>query len=175
MFFKSYISHLIAILFMVISLSSFSQEYSEKNIIDVANSIINDSNSCVFITLDSNNNPTSRLMDPYIYNNDFEIYLVTNPNSRKVSHIRDDNRITLNFTSKDGESYVSINGTAKLINDLNLKKKFWKSTWTPYYNNLDKDCILIKITPKSLELVSSSNNITSDPYTWKPASIIFQP
>ena len=39
MFFKSYISHLIAILFMVISLSSFSQEYSEKNIINVANSI----------------------------------------------------------------------------------------------------------------------------------------
>ena len=107
---------------MVISLSSFSQEYSEKNIIDVANSIVNDSNSCVFITLDSNNNPTSRLMDPYIYNNNFEIYLVTNPNSRKVSHIRDDNRITLNFTSKDGGSYVSINGTAKLINVLNLKK-----------------------------------------------------
>ena len=173
MFFKSYISHLIAILFMVISLSSFSQEYSEKNIIDVANSIIIDSNSCVFITLDSNNNPTSRLMDPYIYNNDFEIYLVTNPNSRKVSHIIDDNRITLSFTSKDGESYVSINGTAKLINDLDLKKKFWKKDWTPYYNNLDKDCILIRITPKSLELVSSSNIVLSDPFTWKPATIIF--
>ena len=55
MFFKSYISHLIVILFMVISISSFSQEYSKKNIIDIANSIINDSHSCVFITLDSNN------------------------------------------------------------------------------------------------------------------------
>ncbi|MBT7984261.1 MAG: hypothetical protein HN690_02255, partial [Flavobacteriaceae bacterium] len=73
---------------MFISISSFSQEYSKKNIIDIANSIINDSHSCVFITLDSNNKPTSRLMDPNIYNNDFEIYLVTNPNSRKVSHIR---------------------------------------------------------------------------------------
>ena len=173
MFFKSYISHLIVILFMVISISSFSQEYSKKNIIDIANSIINDSHSCVFITLDSNNKPTSRLMDPNIYNNDFEIYLVTNPNSRKVSHIRNDSRITLNFSHNDGRSYVSINGTAKLINELDQKKKYWKSDWTPYYKDLNRDCILIKINPKSLEIVSTSNNILSNPLTWEPTTIIF--
>ena len=173
MFFKSYISHLIVILFMVISISSFSQEYSKKNIIDIANSIINDSHSCVFITLDSNNKPTSRLMDPNIYNNDFEIYLVTNPNSRKVSHIRNDNRITLNFSHNDGARYVSINGTAKLINELDQKKKYWKSDWTPYYKDLNSDCILIKINPKSLEIVSTSNNILSNPLTWEPTTIIF--
>ncbi|MDB4086848.1 pyridoxamine 5'-phosphate oxidase family protein [Flavobacteriaceae bacterium] len=173
MFFKSYISHLIVILFIFISISSFSQEYSKKNIIDIANSIINDSHSCVFITLDSNNKPTSRLMDPNIYNNDFEIYLVTNPNSRKVSHIRNDNRITLNFSHKKRGSYVSINGTAKLINELSKKKKYWKSEWTPYYKDLDKDCILIKINPKSLEIVSTPSNIFSDPVTWEPTTIIF--
>ena len=112
-------------------------------------------------------------MDPYIYNNDFKIYLVTNPNSRKVSHIIDDNRITLSFTSKDGESYVSINGTAKLINELDQKKKYWKSDWTPYYKDLNRDCILIKINPKSLEIVSTSNNILSNPLTWEPTTIIF--
>ena len=158
---------------MVISISSFSQEYSKKNIIDIANSIINDSHSCVFITLDSNNKPTSRLMDPNIYNNDFEIYLVTNPNSRKVSHIRNDNRITLNFSHNDWGSYVSINGTAKLINELDQKKKYWKSDWTPYYKDLNSDCILIKINPKSLEIVSTSNNILSNPLTWEPTTIIF--
>jgi len=100
MFFKTYLFNFFSILFLFISISSFSQEYSEKNIKDIAKSIINDSQTCVFVTLDSNQNPVSRLMDPHIYSNDFEIYLVTNPKSRKVSHLLNNDRISLNFISK---------------------------------------------------------------------------
>ena len=139
----------------------------------ITNSIINDSHSCVFVTLDSNQNPVSRLMDPHIYSNDFEIYLVTNPKSRKVSHLLNNDRISLNFISKDGDSYVSINGNAVLINELSQKNKYWKSSWTPHYKDLDNDCILIKINIRSLEIVSSINDISSDPVTWEPTTIIF--
>ena len=173
MFFKTYLFNFFSILFLFISISSFSQEYSEKNIKDIAKSIINDSQTCVFVTLDSNQNPVSRLMDPHVYSNDFEIYLVTNPKSRKVTHLLNNNTISLNFISKEGDSYVSINGTALLINDFSKKKKYWKSTWTPYYKDLNNDSILIKINTKSLEVVSSSNDISSDPVTWKPTTIIF--
>ena len=38
-------------------------------------------------------------MDPHVYNNDFEIYLVTNPKSRKVTHLLNNNTISLNFIS----------------------------------------------------------------------------
>ena len=158
---------------MLFSSNSFSQNYTERNLKTIANSIINDSKACVFITLDSENKPVSRLMDPHIYNDAFEIYLITNPKSRKVTHLRNNNSISLNFISNDGSSYVSINGTAELINELKLKKKYWKSEWTPYYEDLDKDCILIKISPKSIELVSSLHNALSDPLTWEPATIVF--
>ena len=60
-----------------------------------------------------------------------------------------------------------------LIDDLNLKTKYWKNEWTPYYNNIETDCILIHIIPDSLELVSLSNNITGNPKTWKPKTITF--
>ena len=40
------------------------------------------------------------------------------------------------------------------------------------YNNIDTDCILVQIIPQSLELVSLSNDITGDPKTWKPKTII---
>ena len=173
MFFKTYLFNFFSILFLFISISSFSQEYSEKNIKDIAKSIINDSQTCVFVTLDSNQNPISRLMDPHIYSNDFEIYLVTNPKSRKVSHLLNNDRISLNFISKDGDSYVSINGNAVLINELSQKNKYWKSSWTPHYKDLDNDCILIKINIRSLEIVSSINDISSDPVTWEPTTIIF--
>ena len=173
MFSKTYLFHFFSIIFLLISINSFSQESSKKDIRQVANSIINDSNSCVFTTIGSNNNPVSRLMDPYIYNNDFEIYLITNPKSRKVSHLLNNDRIALNFISQDATSYVSINGTAVLINELSQKQKYWKSSWTPYYKDLDNDCILIKINIKSLEIVSSLNDISSNPVTWEPTTIIF--
>ncbi len=173
MFPKTYVLRLFSILFLFISINSFSQENSEKYVRDVANSIINDSKSCVFTTLDLNNNPVSRLMDPHVYNNDFEIYLITNPKSRKVSHLLNNDRISLNFISKDADSYVSINGTAVLINELSQKNKYWKSSWTPYYKDLENDCVLIKINIKSLEIVSSLSDISSDPITWEPMTIIF--
>ena len=173
MFSKTYLFHFFSILLIFVSSVIYSQEYSEKNTKNVANSILNNFNSCVFTTLDSNNNPVSRLMDPYIYNNNFEIYLVTNPKSRKVSHLINNDRISLTFISKDSNSYVSINGSAVLINELSQKQKYWKSSWTPYYKDLDNDCILIKINIKSLEIVSSLNDVSSNPVTWEPTTIIF--
>tara|TARA_B110000003_G_scaffold29989_1_gene28158 strand:- start:2047 stop:2568 length:522 start_codon:yes stop_codon:yes gene_type:complete len=173
MFYKYHLFYLITICITLFPLNSFSQNYSEQDLKNIANSIINDSKACVLNTLDSENSPVSRLMDPHIFNDAFEIYLITNPKSRKVTHLRNNNSISLNFISNDGSSYVSINGTAELINELKLKKKYWKSEWTPYYKDLDKDCILIKISPKSIELVSSLHNALSDALTWKPATIVF--
>ena len=39
-------------------------------------------------------------MDPHVYSHDFEIYLVTNPKSRKVTHLLNNNIISLNFFIK---------------------------------------------------------------------------
>ena len=110
-------------------------------------------------------------MDPFIPNNEFIVYLVTNPKSRKVSEIRNNPRVTLTFQNSDG--YVAIKGTSFLILDLNTKKKFWKKEWTPYYEDIDKNAILIKIIPVSMEVVNSSKGIEGDKETWSPAKIIF--
>ena len=81
-------------------------------------------------------------MDHHIINKNFDIYLVTNPFSRKVTHLRLNSSISINFQSPDGQNYVSINGKGILIDDINLKTKYWKNEWTPFYNNIDTDCIL---------------------------------
>ena len=97
---------------------------------------------------------------------------ITNNFSRKVAHLRLNSSISITFQSSDGQNYVSINGKGILKEDLNLKTKYWKNEWTPFYNNIDTDCILVQIIPQSLELVSLSNDITGDPKTWKPKTII---
>jgi general stress protein 26 len=158
---------------ILVSQFVFSQEYSETQFKKISLDIVKESNFCVFITLDSLGNPQARLMDPYIPNDDFVVYLVTNPLSRKVKQLENDSRVVLNFQSIDGNSYVTISGTSSLLNNPEHKKKYWKESWTPHYKNINKSSLLIKVVPKSLEMISIPNNVLGDSITWKPKKIDF--
>lgn len=164
-------SNLVLIFSLFISII-FSQNNSNENLKSLAFDIISESNNCVFVTLNDENKPTTRIMEHNIYNNKFEIYLVTNPFSRKVSHLKLNPSVSLNFQSVDKLGYVSLNAKAELVDDIDLKRKYWKKEWTPYYKNIENDCILIKIIPESLEIISLSNNVFGDPKTWKPKTIV---
>jgi len=150
----------------------FSQNISESEIKSVAYQIIKESEYSILVTLDSNNKPTTRLMDHNIISEDLDIYLITNPRSRKIAHLNNNPSVSINFQSKDRKSYVSINGEAELINDISLKTKYWKNVWTPFYSDIENDCVLIKINPQILEIVSSNESISSDPITWRPLTLI---
>ena len=158
----------IAIIFFQIN---YSQDYSDSFLKEAAKLIIDESKTCVFTTIDSIGGPSSRIMDPFIPNNKFIVFLVTNPKSRKVFEIKNNPRVTLTFQNSDG--YVSIKGTSFLILDLNKKKKYWKNEWTPHYENIDKNAILIKVIPVSMEVVNSGKGIVGGKETWSPAKIIF--
>ncbi len=149
----------------------FSQNNSDDYLESIAFDIIKESQNCVFVTLNSENKPTTRVMEHNLYNKKFDIYLVTNPFSRKVSHLKSNPIISLNFQSNDRLSYVSVNGEAQLIDDIKLKNKYWKEEWTPHYKNIETDCVLIKIIPESLEIVSLTNEVLGDSKTWKPKTI----
>ena len=168
--FKYYRTFLTLFLLLFFSVL-FSQNNSDDYLESIAFDIIKESQNCVLVTLNSENKPTTRVMEHNIYNKNFEIYLVTNPFSRKVSHLKSNPTISLNFQSNDRLSYVSVNGEAQLIDDIKLKNKYWKEEWTPHYKNIETDCVLIKIIPESLEIVSLTNEVLGDSKTWKPKTI----
>ena len=168
--FKYYRSSLTLFLLLFFSVL-FSQNNSDDYLESIAFDIIKESKNCVFVTLDSENKPITRVMEHNLYNKKFDIYLVTNPFSRKVSHLKSNSIVSLNFQSNDRLSYVSVNGEAQLIDDIKLKNKYWKEEWTPHYKNIETDCVLIKIIPESLEIVSLTNEVLGDSKTWKPKTI----
>ena len=53
-----------------------------------------------------------------------------------------------------GASYVSVAGQAKIVNNSDKKKQYWKKGWEKYYPDPDKDYVLIEVTPERLEIVS---------------------
>jgi general stress protein 26 len=150
---------------------AYCQEFSESFLKEKALIILKESKTCILTSISDDGAPSSRVMDPYIPHNDFIIYLVTNPKSRKVLEINKDPRVVLTFQNNNN-GYVTIKGRVSIIKNPNEKDKFWKDEWTPYYDSKE-NALLFKVKPISLEIVDSNNGINGNLETWSPQKIIF--
>lgn len=145
---------------------NFNQE--EKNILNASKKIIKDSYFATVITIDKTGQPRARVMEPFKPTKNFIIWLATNPKSRKVAQIKQNNTMTLHYFDKAALGYVSLMGTAFLVDDDAIKAQKFKKGWDKFYKNQKEDYLLIKFVPKTIELISIPNGFTGDELTWKP-------
>lgn len=110
-------------------------------------------------------------MEPFAPAEEFIIWLATNPKSRKVNQIKTNSKTTLHYFDKANLGYVSLMGDAYLVNDKAIKEAKWKDGWENFYPNKDKDYLLIKFVPQTLELISIPNEFTGDSVTWMPHKV----
>ena len=162
----------------LISLTASTQEIkntklTKQKLIKAAKEIINSTGTCALITQDQKGNSRVRTMDPFPPENDLTIWFGTNPKSRKVTQIKNNNKVTLYYRDKDDSGYVTINGIATLINKQELKNKYWKNSWKSFYPNKKESYLLIKVTPISMEIVSPPRNIIGSDSTWEPPTVYF--
>ena len=150
-----------------------AQPLSRDELIANAREIMSAARYCALITLDSSSRPQARTVDPFTPDEDMKIWIGTNPRSRKVAEIRRNRRVTLYYFDRDAQAYVSISGTARLVNDPKEKAKRWKDEWKDFYPDRVRDYLLIVVTPEKLELVNVKKGIVGDPQTWKPPSVTF--
>ena len=146
-----------------------------ERIITVAREIMAAARYCALITLDAGGRAHARTLDPFPHDEHMVVWLGTSPRSRKVAEIRRNPRITLYYFDRDSQSYVTIYGTARLVNDPQEKAKRWKDEWKSFYPDRAKDYLLIAVTPEKLEVVSDSKGIVGDAKTWRPPSVSFPP
>lgn len=80
------------------------------------------------------------------------IYFTTNTSSRKVAQIRNNNKVCLYFCIPKSFKGVSATGTIEEVIDMEVKKDFWQTSWTMYYQKgvTDPDYTLLKFTSKHL-------------------------
>jgi general stress protein 26 len=171
------IMRLTCLLLLLLAVSSVEaqQPLSRDQLITAAREIISSTRYCALITLDSSGRPQARTVDPFAPDEDMKIWIGTNPRSRKVAELRRNRRVTLYYFDRDAEAYVSISGTARLVNDPKEKAKRWKKEWKEFYPDRARDYLLIAVTPEKLELVNVKKGIVGDPVTWKPPSVVFVP
>ena len=128
---------------------------------------------CALITLNESGHPNVRTMDPFSPEEDFVVWFGTNSNSRKVNEIRKNPKTTLYYQSPNGGGYVVIKGHASIVDDPQIKRKYWKDEWESFYSDKDTNYILIKIVPDILEIVDYPHGIIGDSKTWAVPCIEF--
>jgi len=152
--------------------NDFSNE--ELKLIELSKEMISNCYYGSFITIDQNGQPKTRVMEPFAPDENMEIWMATNPQSRKVKEIKNNSKTTLHYFDKNNMGYVSFYGNAYIINDDSIKATKWKKGWERFYKNQKEDYMLIRFIPQSLELISISKGYTGNEKSWKPHIVLFR-
>lgn len=129
---------------------------------------------CFLTTLDGSGDAQARLMDPFAPEPNMTVWMGTNRTTRKVAQLRKNPRATLAYYDAAGVGYVTLIGKARLVDDLNERRKRWKPEWQPFYPDgpTGSTYILIEFTPTRIEVMSFQHQIASEPLAWRPAILL---
>ena len=149
------------------------QKLSRDSLMVVARAIIDSAESSAFITVDEHGKPHARAMAAFPLEENFVVYLGTNPNSRKVKQIRQNPNVIVYYYDTKGMSYVSLIGKARLVDDPEKKAHYWIEGWNRWYPDREKDYILIEVTPERLEMFSFQYQVMGEHPVWTVPSVDF--
>ena len=165
-------------MFLLLPFKGFCQKVESKDtinskLINAAKEIMISAGICALITLDKEGRPRVRVMDPFIPENNLTVWFGTNLKSRKVNQIKNDPRVTLYYFDSKASGYVMIHGIAQIVDNKNEKENRWKDEWEAFYPNKQENYVLIKVSPKWMEVISYAHGITGDTITWQPPKVLF--
>lgn len=146
-----------------------------KAVLKAAREIALKARYATLVTIGPDGQPQSRVVDALGPDEDFTVWIATNPATRKVADLARDPRATLQFFEASLPAYVTLVGTASLVADPEVKALHWKDDWGPFYKDKSRgaDFALFKFVPKRLEVVSQAHGLVNDPKTWRPVSVEF--
>lgn len=161
---------------LAVTTDAFAQQptFSREALISAAREIMTTTRYCALITKGGNGRVHARTMDAFAPEADMAVWLATNPRSRKVAEIRRNPKVTLYYFDRESSAYVTLYGTARLVNDKNEKAKRWKEDWKTFYPDRHKSYLLIKVTPERIEVVNVNKGVVGVSPTWQPLSVDFR-
>lgn len=146
-----------------------------ERVLAAARDVIGRAGYCALVTLDEAGAPAVRAMDPFPPDADFTVWLGTRRSTRKVGHILGDPRVALHWLDPDGPGYVTLLGTAELVDDPAERERRFKPEWHDFYDDdwRGDDYLLIRVRPQRVEVMSVPAGVASEPGGWKPAAVEF--
>jgi general stress protein 26 len=166
------VSLILVLVFGDISLNAQSLSRRDS-IILAAREIIRETSYCALASVDSTGQPQVRTMNPFPANEDFIIWFATSRTSRKVREIRNNPKVSVYYANHvSAKGYVNITGNAEVIDDIDLLIKMKRDYWNSIPDWQEK-FVLIKIIPKTLDVINYKYGFNNDPKTFRAPSITF--
>jgi general stress protein 26 len=147
-------------------------EIKRDTMLVAAREIIKETAYCALVTIDSTGQPQVRTMNPFPGNDELITWFATSRTSRKVREIKNNPKVCVYFADHiKAKGYVNITGTAEVIDDKELLIKMKRAYWEGIPNWQDI-FVLIKIVPKTIEVINYKHGLNNDPGTFKAPSIV---
>jgi general stress protein 26 len=143
-----------------------NQSYIPMELKEIAKELMIEGNAAL-ITVDSLGVSHVRAMDPFLPEDNFTVWMGTNPKSSKVSQIKKNNLVSLYYFDKESAGYITLQGVATIINTREKKDHYWKKEWKNFYKNTTTDYILIKFVPNKATIISEKHQVLGDSITWE--------
>jgi general stress protein 26 len=145
---------------------------NRDTILIAAREIINETTYCGLVTIDSTGQPQVRTMNPFPANEELITWFATSRTSRKVREIKNNPKVCVYYANHmSAKGYVNITGTAEVIDDkellIKMKRDYWESM--PNWQNI---FVLIKIVPKTVEVINYKHGLNNDPNTFRAPLIV---
>ncbi len=170
---------LIALCSLIVLTAGISKKLDAQSAINrdtmiiAAKEIIKGTNYCGLATVDATGQPQMRTMNPFPVNDEFITWFATSRTSRKVKEIKNNPKVCVYYADhSSAKGYVSITGTAEVIDDRELLVKMKRDYWNGI-PNWETNFVLIKIIPKTMEVVNYKRGLSSDPNTFSAPKIMF--
>lgn len=138
-----------------------------------AQEIIKETTYCALVTIDSTGQPQTRTMNPFPANKELITWFATSRTSRKIKELKKNPKVCVYYANHvNAKGYVSITGDAQVIDDKELLIKMKRDYWSGIPDWQSK-FVLIKIVPKTLEVINYKHGLVNDPNTFKAPSMTF--
>ena len=134
---------------------------------EIAKELMAHSENAALITLDSTGVAHVRAMDPCLPEDNFTVWLGTNPKSLKIAQIQKNNLVSLYYFDKESAGYITLQGIATIVNAKDKKEQYWKKEWKNFYKNTTTDYVLIKFVPHNAKIISEKHQVLGDSITWE--------
>ncbi|OIJ14114.1 general stress protein [Anaerobacillus arseniciselenatis] len=132
-----------------------NQDHLKEEVIN----IIDNDHVGVLSTMQENK-PHARYM--MFFHDELQLYTATNKKTHKVDEIEDNPNVHVLLGFNENEKkYVELQGKATLVNDDQLKQKYWNDQLMPWLDGPnDPEYCLLKIDPEHIELIEGNNETT---------------
>lgn len=145
-----------------------------EQLVEATKATIQAAKYCFLITISTSGHPNARLMQPHLLESDLTIWFGTSASSRKVREIRYDGRVTAAYHDPEETAYVTLLGSAEVVDDPDLQRTYWREDWLDFFPGGPEtdDYLLIKFTPFRVEVLNFARDVVPRPYGLRPAVMV---